>query len=349
MRRDLGALLGLTSVLTLIGYQYDFSATAFFEHRWLYHFSDQRTSPRSAPDFGGIEAVLTLPDSQDIRQKRVQNVCQRYRERLYRPHYRGLKSNFFPDTMRPRYCSTAECPLLVDIRHRFLFCFVQKVASTTVKALFLENSIGTDQLSRGNVTQLHRVANDRIRRVGPQFYTKKKMKKFFKAIFVRHPFERLVSVYEDKVGQEPQKMTYFYDKYFKQFASRKNITGTLSFSDFVDYLIETPWAEFDEHWMPYFQRCEVCLVGYDFIGKLETASEDFDAMLDNGLTDMKSKLRRLNSRYQNGRLDFGRVETYFIQLERNQIMALYRIYRFDFELFGYNILNFIDTFDNGTP
>ncbi|OQR75268.1 carbohydrate sulfotransferase 11-like [Tropilaelaps mercedesae] len=347
MRRDLGVLLTLVSLLAFISYRYDFSTTAFLEHRWFHRFSDRKPPFPSAPNLDGLEFVLTLPNSQEHRQKRVQTVCERYRKRLCRPHYRGQKSNFFPGTRRARHCPTSQCPLLVDFSHKFMFCFVQKVASTSIKALFLNDTPTTDQLPRENVTKLHRIANEAIPRVGPQFFPKKRLQEFYKAIFVRHPFERLVSVYEDKVGREPDDAAFFYATYFRNFARRKNITGTLSFTDFVDYLIETPWAEYDEHWMPYFHRCEVCLVGYDFIGKLETAEEDFNAMLGaNGLADLKQKLHRLNARSDGG-MDFSRVETYFIQLERNQIMALYRIYRFDFELFGYNIVNFIDTFDNG--
>ena len=95
--------------------------------------------------------------------------------------------------------------------------------------------------------------------------------------------------------------------------------------------------------MPYFERCDPCHIEYDFLGKLETADHDFDALLSvNGLSELKPRLKHLNARNES-----RFVEQFFIQLERNQIMALYRLYRFDFELFGYNILNYSDSCANG--
>ncbi|XP_028968018.1 carbohydrate sulfotransferase 11-like [Galendromus occidentalis] len=343
MRRDLTLLLCGVGFLALLGYRYDLNATALLERKWFFRFN--RRYSEESPLRANLDDInLTLPDSQEYRQARLKRVCLRYQDRLNRTRHRGRGSNFFPKTHQPRFCSTADCPLLVDLKHRFLFCFVQKVASTSAKVLFLREFRTPDRaLRRDEVTALHEVANDKLLRVGPMYYGPKQLKTFHKAMFVRHPFERLVSVYEDKVGREPSEVSFFYDKYFKKFNGRRNITGTMSFVDFVDYLIETPRFEYDEHWMPYFERCEPCTVGYDFLGKLETADSDFEAMLKvNGLDELEPRLKHLNARNES-----TFVEQFFIQLERNQIMALYRIYRFDFELFGYNILNYIDTFDNG--
>ena len=345
MRKNATLLLCGVGFLTLLGYRYDLNATASLERKWFFLFSHRTRDEPPRVNLYGIEASLTLPDSQEHRQARLKRVCRRYEDHYNRTRYRGgPKSNFFPETFRPRYCNVSDCPLLMDLKHKFIFCFVQKVASTTIKALFLrEFSAPKKGLSRQNVMDLHRIANDILLRIGPHFYSSDQLKKFHKAMFVRHPFERLVSVYEDRVDRDPSKAAFVYEMYFKKFIERRNITGSMSFVDFVDYLIETPHFEYDEHWMPYFERCAPCQVGYDFLGKLETSDRDFDAMLSvNGLDELKPRLKHLNARNES-----HFAEQLFIQLERNQIMALYRIYRFDFELFGYNILNYIDTFDNG--
>ena len=343
MRRNLTLLLCGVGFLTLLGYRYDLNATALLERKWFFRFSHRSRDESPRVNLDGIEASLTLPDSQEHRQARLKKVCLRYEDRFNRTLYRGgPKSNFFPETSKPRYCSGADCPLLVDLEHKFLFCIVHKVASTTTKLLFLrESSAPKGGLSRLNNSVLHGIANAKVLRISPDFYSSDQLEKFHKAMFVRHPFERLVSVYE--LLRDSPEAPFFYKKYFNKIIDRRNITGWMSFVEFVDYVIKTPLLEYDQRWMPYFERCVPCHVGYDFLGKLETSDQDFDAMLSvNGLDEFKPRLKHLNARSES-----HSAEQLFKQLERKQIMALYRIYRLDFELFGYNILNYIDTFDNG--
>ncbi|GFR11148.1 carbohydrate sulfotransferase [Trichonephila clavata] len=54
----------------------------------------------------------------------------------------------------------------------------------------------------------------------------------------------------------------------------------ISFAEFVWYLTHTTERDYDEHWAPYWSRCDPCLVDYNFIGKLETAQHDFHMLLE---------------------------------------------------------------------
>ena len=44
--------------------------------------------------------------------------------------------------------------------------------------------------------------------------------------------------------------------------------------EFVDYLLATPVAEYNDHWVPYWLHCHLCDIEYDVVGKIETMEED---------------------------------------------------------------------------
>ena len=46
---------------------------------------------------------------------------------------------------------------------------------------------------------------------------------------------------------------------------------TPTFTEFVQYLVNTPVHLFDKHWEPIVYKCHICLVEYDLIAKYETS------------------------------------------------------------------------------
>ena len=95
-------------------------------------------------------------------------------------------------------------------------------------------------------------------------------------LFVRHPFERLVSAYRDKF-ELGKKTDWCYKMYAGDIL---NITAPLfkkkdnaymkfmyekvrslerpTFPQFVSYLLRIPVMEFNDHWSPYWLHCQVC-------------------------------------------------------------------------------------------
>ncbi|KAK8764848.1 hypothetical protein V5799_032542 [Amblyomma americanum] len=161
-------------------------------------------------------------------------------------------------------------------------------------------------------------------------------------LFVRHPFERLVSAFEDKAGRPRDKERFFYDVYWDRIAAATGRNATngasnssessgVSFTQFVDYLLRVPVTQWDDHWAPYYSRCEPCLFGYDFVGHLETAAQDLALLWQRmGLPPLNSSL--LTRRNATPR----RHRRYFDQLTASQVEGLYRRYFYDFVLFGYD-------------
>ncbi|CAH1782684.1 unnamed protein product [Owenia fusiformis] len=163
--------------------------------------------------------------------------------------------------------------MLVDEKHKLLYCYVPKVGCTTWKQLFKTLSTG----SRKRMTFYNRSQQEYI------------LKSYYKFIFVREPFERLVSAYIDKFYTPNPK---FWDSWgrqiIKQFRNNSNVTSNpcghdVTFEEFLSYsfssIKKSNISGGNEHWVTIQQLCNPCGVGYDYIGHLETMQQDTEVIL----------------------------------------------------------------------
>ena len=64
-----------------------------------------------------------------------------------------------------------------------------------------------------------------------------------------------------------------------------------TFPEFIDYLVQSPVKEYNEHWMPYHLTCDPCALPYVAILKLETLEDDSRTLVDiTGSNSRKSTL-----------------------------------------------------------
>ena len=175
---------------------------------------------------------------------------------------------------------------------------------------------------------------------------------FFNFLFVRHPFSRLVSAYEDKIVNKRQdtfvkplvnhKLRTLRTK-LKETPSKPNLS--IHFSDFVDFVLHELSGKSVSygtlHWLPASWLCKVCDTNYDFVGKVESLSSDVRALSEKfvGLREnLSSFKKKVNSR---GKSDLLTKE-YLSQLSEQQLSSLREIYREDFDLFGYDADQFMN-------
>ena len=184
---------------------------------------------------------------------------------------------------------------------------------------------------------------------------------FTRAIFVRHPFERLASAYTDKIlvnQKEPRYQTarryicqqfpsYYLSKSSKTSGQRNRRSSKYSsdlcqskpikFEHFVEHIVLDQWQD-NPHWSPYSSLCQPCRLKYNFIGKYETIQQD--------LLHFRTILNLLDERWDRGK-DFrsgGTLEGYkslYADLPSKLICALAEFYRDDFTLFDYRIEDFL--------
>ncbi|CAN8002221.1 unnamed protein product [Ixodes hexagonus] len=296
-----------------------------------------------------IEAPV---DDFNSRSDRIRQTCLKYKRALLGSHYLGTRSNY--RLGRPAHCPPRQCPIFVDHSHRIAFCFVPKVASTSVKSLFATLlNISHPSDNNGNATSsdaIHKSFNAKVLRVGPSHFPRSRLKSYTRAMFVRHPFERLVSAFVDKAGKPRSAEQFFYDVYWDKALAGLKTNGSstaMTFSLFVDYLLTRPDAEWDDHWAPYYSRCEPCLFDYDVIGKLETGDRDFGILFSRmgikggDLVPRKNTRRTGDGGGEGGTRNNKSAKDYFAELSSSQVMRLYGRYFYDFELFGYDLKGYL--------
>jgi len=264
---------------------------------------------------------------------------------------------------------------LYTLQNRSLvWCPVFKAASTNWmhNLLLLSGREDVDQI----IAKHPRQPNDQGREVAPKLRYADLQKILHRdetktLLIVRHPFERLVSAFRDKLEQchgiiencQLEK-DWYYQQYGKKivsayrklaiskfgqdfFTEKQNFGAPFPVSrswrsekqptwwEFVHFLLDSPSSSYDEHWRPATMYCSLCSeINYDFVIHTENMQEEeqiFVKLL--GAQDV------IKPRWENSnKKDLAREEIitkYFSMLDNQQILQLYEIYKDDFTMFGY--------------
>ncbi|XP_063701867.1 carbohydrate sulfotransferase 11 isoform X2 [Culicoides brevitarsis] len=164
-------------------------------------------------------------------------------------------------------------------------------------------------------------------------------------LIVRHPFERLLSAYRDKLqfalphtlhSALGQKIIRKYrEKKFQLKPSKYAIRWPI-FGEFAEYLIDEYKAGkmLDMHWTPITQFCTPCQVKFDVIAKFETLDEDQQYLIHKaGLSHLIAPQWKNSGK---GKNTSDLLKKYYSTLTQRQIREIYEIFKYDFELFGYD-------------
>lgn len=117
-----------------------------------------------------------------------------------------------------------------------------------------------------------------------------------------------------------------------------------TFPEFVDYLLDTPPTEYNEHWRPYFLTCLPCHVNYQVVLNLEILQDDFRILVEQTgfpelnpmvthttkIDDHLLKQTTGNAKKVNYTID------YYSQIPEWKLKKLHKKYIIDFEMFGYD-------------
>ena len=184
--------------------------------------------------------------------------------------------------------------------------------------------------------------------------------------FVRHPFDRLVSAYINKVNVEAslENPPYRKQNVVKYF-------GTLNFENYLKYVLKELHSraqckkftarickDVSVHWRPYDQQCAYCAVTHNFIGRMENFGSDVaevvtSANLTNFIT-IKEALELHDNPSSNTRLEKDsrlqsheavkasqRTFDYFQNVDQSLIKELINFYELDFAFFHYSTAGFL--------
>ena len=233
-----------------------------------------------------------------------------------------------------------------------LACTHNKVAWNTHWAVLSNNSAP----SSINGT----LSDHQVREIGKKYAVKElahyskaeklyRLKHYYKMMFVRHPFDRILSAYRDKLVAE-----MFYGKagnYYKQLLPiilnrvRPDLLELqidsvyLPFEDFLRFIEK---GGQDRHVTPPYERkCQPCLVKYDYIGKVETFDEDMNYIIDHQFPAKRGKSSRRNKNSfvmsENKGGGFYKELVEYQNTSEELVESMKRIYGRDFVQFGYSV------------
>lgn len=172
---------------------------------------------------------------------------------------------------------------LINKEHHLVWCNVFKAASTSwmynfnllagYSPQFLKKtngvplSLARKRYPRPSVEELQTAVNNSI-----------------SFLIVRHPFERLLSAYRDKLQFALPHTLHqkLGNQIIRKYRKKRKVHGEKltrwpRFSEFVNFLIDE-WLggkELDMHWTPITTFCTPCQVKFDIIAKFETINVSF--------------------------------------------------------------------------
>ena len=142
----------------------------------------------------------------------------------------------------------------------------------------------------------------------------------FRFTFVRHPIDRLISAYSDKIARiRPMRV------HIQQLLGMPEDPDTLvPFDMFMAALVVQEPLQMDPHWRPQHLNIMHGVIEHDFIGRLENFDHDMSVVKQRaGLPDVPIEVRN-----QQPRVDVFADRRYLKRVAE-------KIYAKDFELFGY--------------
>ncbi|XP_041659584.1 carbohydrate sulfotransferase 8-like [Cheilinus undulatus] len=264
---------------------------------------------------------------QELRHSRLANVCSEYQL----------------GAMKQQVSEHHMSNLFVEDQFRLLYCEVPKAGCSNWKRVLMVLSGKFSSVLNLTHDQVHTNVHLRhLKECGPDGVAER-LENFTKILFVREPFQRLVSGFRDKM-ENPNKP--YHDVFGRAIIAKYRANASQSaletgdgvtFREFVQCLLDPhrPVGD-DPHWAPISQLCHPCLLQYHFIGKLENANTEGNFLLKHIGAPVNVSYPDYKDRHpQDERTSSAIMEKYFYQLNATERQGIYDLYRMDYLMFGY--------------
>ena len=226
---------------------------------------------------------------------------------------------------------------------KVIYCAVPKAACSNWKRIFMVFERLIEKPTDVAANSVHGWFYKLLYKTDEKNVTKI-LNSYYSFVFVREPYERLISAYRDKFTDKRTK------DYLRQYKAnilrehRKNLTEEqylsgmgVTFKEFILSVIKTykekGVTSLNEHWRPVTSICYPCHVHYDFIGHQETLNEDFIKIMKTINVKDTKLFPEANTKYEIKSKTL--IPEYYAQFSEDTLSKLYKIYEDDYEAFGY--------------
>ncbi|XP_071949854.1 carbohydrate sulfotransferase 11-like [Antedon mediterranea] len=283
----------------------------------LNHVEEVRVEPTEEPI---VDFMNKYSDIHQQRRKHIQRTCDLHRNEI--PHMKNSPI------------------LLVNKKHKMVYCQTPKTGTVSwcQIMLVLSGYKNYNEVMKMTAPQVSAAWKSHVPRLSSFPITEQDniMATYTKFMFVRHPFTRLLSTYNDKIRiREDKNYIIGFAEYIKKMKplykyTKKNETSEVHFHEFVKFVLSG--KHHNTHWREMYKGCYPCDITYDVIGHFEDMNNEAKYILTlSNITDLTfptASGRHLTNSSNEDK--FKKAYSYISDKDE-----LYQRYKLDFILFGY--------------
>ncbi|XP_038647075.1 carbohydrate sulfotransferase 14 [Scyliorhinus canicula] len=267
---------------------------------------------------------------QEIRNRTLQSVCK----------HKTMPHSILDLTSAQRRNLLKH--ILVNDEYKFLYCYVPKVACSNWKRVIKVLNGALDNVHvqikmdhKNDLVFLGDLKNSEI---------KYRLKHYYKFLFVRDPMERLLSAYRNKFGEIEAYQRRYGMEIVRRY--RKNVGQSrgddVTFTEFLQYLVDEDVETMNEHWMPIYNLCQPCAVTYDYIGSYERLQSDARHVLQRVGAPRSVEFPQRQAWYKP--ITKETLHYYLCKVPQGLLNELLPKYILDFSLYAYPFPNVTDKY-----
>ncbi|XP_033122992.1 carbohydrate sulfotransferase 11-like isoform X3 [Anneissia japonica] len=222
--------------------------------------------------------------------------------------------------------------MIVDEKHKFIFCYIPKVSCSTWKRVFRSLYL----THKSGLRQLNAFTSEEI---------EYRLKNYRKAMFVRDPITRFLSAFLHKFYTAKDGVIHIWERtygskiiklYRPWMQLEKGQLGlNITVSEFIKYVADLG-EDLDidplrDHWLPMYRSCDPCKFQPEFIGHFENLEIEGPYLLKwLGVNDYVAF-----PEYHSSNAADGLINAY-ANAEMGLMRKLRAFYHRDYELFNYS-------------
>lgn len=224
--------------------------------------------------------------------------------------------------------------VIVSDKYKLLYCSIPKVACTQWKKIFLTLHDKMEGIRYNDHEKYHEKWRFKYLSQYSIPGIKRRLRSYYKFVFVREPFERVLSAFEDKFVsnvwnwvETPLHSSEILKLHRKQ---DPNTTNEITLTKFIHYVLSQDDRTRNEHWQTYGNLCHPCAINYDFIGHFENLQREAPYVIKKtGLDGIIAfpPIKSLNTS--------EKVLKRYSELPRHMILQLGNAFQNDLEMFNY--------------